>query len=62
MEMTLHDLIYSRHSIRKFTDQPVPDEDVLKILDAIRVGPSSENYASLRSDTVTNRNDYVETI
>lgn len=42
--MTLHDLIYSRHSIRKFTDQPVPDEDVLKILDAIRVGPSSENF------------------
>ena len=41
--MTLHNLIYSRHSIRKFKDTPVPDEDVLKILDAIRVGPSSEN-------------------
>ena len=41
--MSLHDLIYSRHSVRKFKDTPVPDEDVLKILDSIRVGPSSEN-------------------
>lgn len=41
--MTLHDLIYSRQSIRKFKDTPVPDEDVLTILDSIRVGPSSEN-------------------
>ena len=41
--MELHDLIYSRQSVRKFKDTPVPDEDVLKILDAVRVGPSSEN-------------------
>ena len=39
--MELHDLIYSRQSVRKFKDTPVPDEDVLKILDAVRVGPSS---------------------
>lgn len=41
--MELHELIYSRQSVRKFKDTPVPDEDVLKILDAVRVGPSSEN-------------------
>ena len=41
--MELHDLIYSRQRVRKFKDTPVPDEDVLKILDAVRVGPSSEN-------------------
>ena len=41
--MELHDIIYSRQSVRKFKDTPVPDEDVLKILDAVRVGPSSEN-------------------
>lgn len=41
--MELHDLIYSRQSVRKFKDTPVPDEDVRKILDAVRVGPSSEN-------------------
>lgn len=41
--MELHDLIYSRQSVRKFKDTPVPDEDVLKILDSVRVGPSSEN-------------------
>ena len=41
--MELHDLIYSRQSVRKFKDTPVPAEDVLKILDAVRVGPSSEN-------------------
>ena len=41
--MTLKELIENRHSIRKFKDTPVPDEDVLEIIDAIRRGPSSEN-------------------
>jgi len=41
--MELKDLIYSRQSIRKFKDTDVPNEDVLKILDAIRMGPSVEN-------------------
>lgn len=41
--MTLTELIENRQSVRKFKDTPVPDEDVLKILDAVRRGPSSEN-------------------
>ena len=53
--MTLHDLIYSRHSIRRFKDTPVPDEDVLKILDAIRVGPSSENEQNWHFLIIRNR-------
>lgn len=41
--MELHDLIYSRQSVRRFKADPVPDKDILKILDAVRVGQSSEN-------------------
>ena len=41
--MELHDLIYSRQSVRRFKPDPVPDEDIKKIIDAARVGQSSEN-------------------
>jgi nitroreductase len=41
--MNKHELIYSRQSIRKYKDQDVPDQDILTILDSVRVGPSSEN-------------------
>jgi len=53
--MELHDLIYSRQSVRKFKDQDVPDEDILKILDAARVGPSSENSQNWHFIVVKNR-------
>ena len=53
--MELHDLIYSRQSVRKFKDQDVPDEDILKILDAARVGPSSENAQNWHFIIVKNK-------
>ena len=53
--MELHDLIYSRHSVRNFKDQDVSDEDILKILDAVRVGPSSENSQNWHFIVVKNR-------
>lgn len=53
--MELHDLIYNRHSIRKFKDTPVPDEDILKILDSARVGQSSENYQNWHFIVVENQ-------
>ncbi len=37
------DIISSRQSIRKYTDEPVPDEMVDKILEAARWAPSGEN-------------------
>ena len=37
------DVIKSRHSVRKFTDQPVSDEDLNAILEAARWAPSGTN-------------------
>lgn len=41
--MDLFDAIAGRKSIRKFTDQPVPDENISRILDAGRLAPSANN-------------------
>lgn len=37
------DVISSRRSIRRFTDAPVPDEVVNKLIEAARWAPSGEN-------------------
>jgi len=41
--MDLFQAIAGRTSIRRFKDQPVPDEDIRKILDAGRLAPSANN-------------------
>ena len=41
--MDLFDAIAGRKSIRRFKDQPVPDEDIGRILDAGRLAPSANN-------------------
>ena len=41
--MDLFDAIQGRKSIRRFKQQPVPDEDINKILDAGRLAPSANN-------------------
>lgn len=41
--MDLFDAIRGRTSIRRFKQAPVPDEDILKILDAGRLAPSANN-------------------
>ena len=41
--MDIFDAIANRTSIRRFKDQPVPDEDIKKILDAARLAPSANN-------------------
>jgi nitroreductase len=41
--MDLFDAIKGRTSIRRFKDQPIPDEDIRKILDAGRLAPSANN-------------------
>jgi nitroreductase len=41
--MDLFDAIKGRTSIRRFKDQPVPDEDINRILDAGRLAPSANN-------------------
>lgn len=53
--MNLNDLIHARHSVRKFKSEDVPDEDILQILDAMRVGPSSENFQNWHFIVVKNK-------
>lgn len=41
--MDFHQLLLERHSIRKYTDQPVSAEDVKTILEAALLAPSSKS-------------------
>lgn len=40
---SLHDLLVRRHSIRRYTDQPVSAEDVKTIMEAALLAPSSKS-------------------
>ena len=40
--MTVHELFLERHSIRRYTDQPLPADDVKTILEAGLLAPSSK--------------------
>ena len=42
------DVIYKRRSVRKFTDEPVSEEDIKYILEAGRWAPSGENSQGWR--------------
>ena len=53
--MDVLDAIKTRRSIREFTGEKIPDEDIEKILDAARYAPSPENmqmarYVVIRDD------------
>jgi nitroreductase len=41
--MDIFEVIHDRRSIRRFKQRPVPDDDLIKILDAGRLAPSSNN-------------------
>ena len=41
-------IINNRHSIRSFTDEPVPDQAILTIVDAANKAPSAHNQQSWR--------------
>jgi len=53
--MDLFDAIQGRKSIRRFEQTPVPDEDIIKILDAGRLAPSANNTQPWRFIVVKNR-------
>lgn len=42
-EMPFFDVIRGRRSVRRFTPDPVPEEDLLQILDAARLAPTAGN-------------------
>ena len=44
--MTLHELLLQRHSIRRYTDEPIDAEDVKTILEAGLLAPTSKNGRS----------------
>jgi nitroreductase len=50
--MDLFEAIESRRSIRKYTDEPVPDELLDKVLDAARLAPSTSNTQSWKFKVV----------
>ena len=49
------DAIFARRSIRKYTSEPVSDEDVKKLLEAAMAAPSGGNKKPWHFITVTNR-------
>lgn len=44
--MTIHELLLQRHSIRRYTDEPIDAEDVKTILEAGLLAPTSKNARS----------------
>jgi len=48
------DIITSRQSIRKYTNEPIPDEMIDKIIEAARYAPSGENEQPWRLIVVRN--------
>lgn len=53
--MELRQVIYKRQSIRKYTDQEVSQEDLIKILDSVRVAPSGKNCQNWHFIVVRNQ-------
>jgi nitroreductase len=51
--MDLYDAIYERRSIRRYTDQPIDDCELEKMLDAARWAPNGGNYNAWRFIVVT---------
>lgn len=43
MDKAFNGLLFSRHSIRKYTDKPIPPSDVKQILEAALLAPSSKS-------------------
>ncbi|WP_409305828.1 nitroreductase family protein [Peribacillus sp. SCS-155] len=50
---TVKDAIESRHSIRKFSDSPIPQETLREILDLVRLSPSAWNLQPWQFHVVT---------
>ncbi|HBG00248.1 MAG TPA: nitroreductase [Firmicutes bacterium] len=51
--MTFLDLARKRYSLRKFGDQPVEKEKILRLLEAVRLAPSAVNYQPFHFIVVT---------
>lgn len=59
--MELRDVIYSRYSVRKFKDEPVPEEAILEMVRAAGAAPSGKNAQNWRF-LVIRRRDLMEKV
>lgn len=57
MTETLHDLLIRRHSIRRYTDEPISAEDVKTILESALLAPSSKSVRPWQFVLVENSDD-----
>lgn len=57
--MTIHQLLLERHSIRRYTDQPISPDDVKTIIEAGLLAPSSKNARSWQFVVVEDRDMLV---
>ena len=53
--MTNLEFIYKRKSIRKFTEQEVPKEDLIEMLKAATYAPSAKHQQNWHLDVITNK-------
>lgn len=54
---TLHELLVRRHSIRRYTDEPISAEEVKTILEAALLAPSSKSARPWQFVLVENKED-----
>ena len=52
---SFHEMLFTRHSIRKYTPQPVSPDDVQTILEAALLAPTSKNARSWEFTVVDDR-------
>ena len=45
--MQVYDAVLSRLTVREYKPDPVPDDVVMKLLEAARLAPSSQNLATM---------------
>lgn len=53
--MSSFPFLAKRHSVRKFKDQPVPKDDILKLLEAATLAPSGKNKQNWHFVVITNK-------
>lgn len=58
--MSKLDFIYKRHSVRKFTDAPVPEEDIRELIKAATYAPSGKNLQNWHFVVITDKNKIDE--
>jgi nitroreductase len=58
--METWDAVRARRNVRQYTDQPIPREDLERILEAGRRSPSSSNWQPWHFVVVTDREQLVE--